>query len=80
MYLFLLYFVCFKIYSHIMTNARNVLRGNLLLNRLTVVIIGIAVGQKRMTKINFNSILQSTYLILPFKLDLKYEFSLKFHL
>ena len=67
-------------YSRIMTNAQNVHRENLLYNHVTVAVILIAVGQKRMTKINFNLGLASTNMMLRFKLDFNFVHSLKFHL
>ena len=67
-------------YSYILTNARNVHRENLLSNHVTVAVIWIAVGQKRMTKINFNLGLVSTNVMLRIKLDVNFVHSLNFHL
>ena len=65
-------------YSRIMTNAWNVHKENLLYNHVTAAVIWIAVGQKRMTKINFNLGLVSTNLMLRFKLDVNFVHSLHF--
>ena len=55
-----------------MTNARNVHGESLLKNHVTVNVIWIAVGQKRMTEINFNLGLVSTNDMLRFKLDVNF--------
>ena len=83
MFLFIHYFVCLNMYSRIMINARNVHREYLLKNHVTVVVIwiqNVAVGQTRMTKINFNLGLLSANVMLRFKLDVNFVHSQKFHL